>query len=124
MDVRLIALQDAGGNPQPAPQPAPGAAWVQFVPLILIAVIFWFLLIRPQKKKESTRQDMISRLKKNDRVYTSGGIFGTVVGFKDNDVVLRVDDDTNTRLRIMRQSILGLEGQTDGEPAPSEMNKS
>ena len=112
MDFRLLALQAAAPAADAQAQ-QPGLFWVQVFPLVLIFGVFWFMVIRPQKKKEQTRQDMLTKLKKNDRVCTSGGIYGTIVGVKDNEVILRVDDDTNTRIRVMRQSILGPEGKTD-----------
>ncbi len=54
----------------------------------LTVVIFYFFLMRPQRKKEKERTDMISALKKGDRVLTVGGIYGIVDSFKDNDVVI------------------------------------
>jgi preprotein translocase subunit YajC len=61
--------------------------------IALIFVIFYFLLIRPQQKKQKQHQNMLESVKKGDKVVTSGGIYGTVVGVKDNVVVLRIADD-------------------------------
>lgn len=61
--------------------------------IALIFVIFYFLLIRPQQKKQKQHQNMLGSIKKGDRVVTSGGVYGTVVGVKDNVVVLRIADD-------------------------------
>ena len=61
--------------------------------IALIFVIFYFLLIRPQQKKQKQHQNMLGTLKKGDRVVTSGGVYGTVVGVKDNIVVLRIAED-------------------------------
>jgi preprotein translocase subunit YajC len=88
-----------------APKKAPQAdGWTMFVPLVAVAVLFYFMLIRPQKREQNNRQSMLRALKKNDRVVTIGGIIGTVVNISDGDeITLRVDD--NTRLRFMRSAI-------------------
>ena len=66
---------------------------VQFMPIILMFVIFYFLLIRPQKKAQDEHRKMIAALKKNDEVVTSGGIHGTIVNVKEHAVTLKVDDN-------------------------------
>jgi preprotein translocase subunit YajC len=72
---------------------------VNFLPVILIFGVFYFLLIRPQKKTQDEHRKMISALKKNDEVITSGGIHGTIVNVKDNTVTLRVDDSTKIEVQ-------------------------
>jgi preprotein translocase subunit YajC len=62
-------------------------------PIVLIFVIFYFLLIRPQQKKQKDHQKMLESIKKGDRVVTSGGVYGTVIGVKDNVVVLKIAED-------------------------------
>ncbi len=76
---------------------------INFFPLILIFAIFYFLLIRPQKKQEKERRKMLSGLNKNDEVVTTGGIHGTVVNVKDKTVTLRIDD--NVKIEIDRSGI-------------------
>ncbi len=72
------------------------------LPLLLVIlatfVIFYFILIRPQQKKQKELQKMIEALKKGDRVLTTGGIFGTVVGVKDNILVLKIDEETKIEM--------------------------
>ncbi len=63
---------------------------VQLLPMILIFVVFYFMLIRPQKKKDKAVKDMLNALKVSDRVCTIGGIYGTVTGLKDDTVTLAV----------------------------------
>jgi len=63
-----------------------GTFIIQFVPLILIFVIFWFLLIRPQQKRMKDHRDMIAALKKGDRVVTGGGLLGRVTKVNDEEV--------------------------------------
>lgn len=75
-----------------------------FLPLILMFGVFYFLLIRPQQKKEKDRKNMIQNLKKGDRVVTSGGILGTVVGVKDSIVVLKVGDE-DTKIEFLKSAI-------------------
>ena len=74
-----------------------------FVPLILIFVVFYFLLIRPQKKQEKERLKMLNAVAKNDDVVTTGGIHGTVVNLKDKTVIIRVDD--NVKIEVERNCI-------------------
>lgn len=89
------------------PSAAAGAAapspLVSFMPLILMLVIFYFLLIRPQQKRQKEHAKMIANLKKNDEVITNGGIYGTIVGVKDDTFVLRVDE--NVKIEIQKGSI-------------------
>ena len=76
---------------------------VNLFPIIAIFVIFYFLLIRPQKEKEKQHQKMISLLDKNDDVVTSSGIHGTIVNVKDKTVILRIDD--NVKIEIEKNFI-------------------
>lgn len=71
---------------------------LNFFPLILIFIVFYLLLIRPQKAKERERQSMLSKLAKNDEVVTTGGIHGIVVNVKDKTLTLRVDDNVKIEL--------------------------
>ena len=63
-----------------------------FIPLLLILVIMYFLMIRPQNKKQKETQKMIDALKKGDKVVTIGGIHGTVASTKENTIIVKVDD--------------------------------
>jgi preprotein translocase subunit YajC len=86
-----------------------GAASPFSFPIILLIIVFWFylLMIRPQQKQEQKRKEMIAALKKNDKVLTSGGIYGTVVSV-DNDsdrVMVRVDDDKGVRMAFSKTAI-------------------
>ncbi len=83
-----------------------GSMLVNFIPLILVFVIFYLLLIRPQQKKAKEHGDMLSKLKKNDEVMTSGGIYGKVVSLSDDVITLEVAP--NVRIRVQRAQIGGL----------------
>lgn len=76
---------------------------INLFPLIIIFIIFYFLLIRPQKTKEKEHQKMLNQLNKNDEVVTSSGIHGTIVNVKDKTVILRIDD--NVKMEIEKNSI-------------------
>ena len=71
----------------------------QFLPLILIFIIFYFFLIRPQQKKAKEHKNMVSAIKRGDKIVTSGGIFATVERVMDNDKVeVSVSDNVNIEL--------------------------
>ena len=70
-----------------------------FLPLILIFVVFWVLLIRPQQKKMKLHRDMINNLKKGDKIVTSGGIIGTIIKINDNkDITVEISDNVNVQV--------------------------
>ena len=73
------------------------------VPFIFIYVIFYFLIIKPQRKKEKEHQKMLSNLTKNDEIVSSGGIHATVVNVKEKTVIVRVDD--NVKVELEKTSI-------------------
>ncbi len=75
---------------------------VIMVPMI---VLFYFLLIRPQRKQEAQRRGMIDSLKKNDRILTNGGLYGTVTNVMDDEISLRVDDNRDVKVRVARNAI-------------------
>lgn len=75
-----------------------------FLPLILMVVVFYFLLIRPQQKKQKTWQEMLGKLKAGDKVTTTGGIKGVILSVKDDALTLRVAPD-NIRLEVVKGSI-------------------
>ncbi len=98
-------------------RPPAGAAespfWVQLVPFVAIFVIFYFLLIRPQAKRQREQAQMLANLKKGDRVLTQGGIYGVIVGVKDDMVVLKIAE--NTKVEVARSAISALKGSEDGQ---------
>lgn len=77
------------------------------LPIIAICVLFYFLLIRPQRREQSRRQTMLEAVKKNDRVLTAGGIYGVVTNIhrEADEVTIKVDEATNTKLRLTLSSI-------------------
>ena len=107
--------QQPGGTPQtPNDQnKKPSFGLMEFLPFILIIVVFWFLIMGGQRREKKKRAQMLQQLKKNDKVVTIGGIMGTVVEIRDNEVVLKVDESSNTRMRFSRNAIQGVVGQED-----------
>ncbi len=97
-----------------------GGALTQFLPFVLIFGIFYFLLIRPQQVQRRKLQEMLANLKTGDRVVTSGGIYGTITGFRDSTVQLQVA--SQVKIDVARSAITGLqqdeaEGATKREAA-------
>jgi preprotein translocase subunit YajC len=93
--------------PAPAGDGSGGNPFLTFLPFVLMIVVVWFLLIRPQRKRQKEQQAMINSLAKGDRVVTSSGMFGTVIGFgdKENVVVLKVGEDT--KIEFLKSAIAG-----------------
>lgn len=85
------------------PQSSAASPLFQFLPLVLIFVIFYFLLIRPQKQKEKEHQKMLAGIDKNDEVVTLGGIHGTIVNVKEKTLILRIDE--NVKMEIEKNSV-------------------
>ena len=82
-----------------------------FLPLVLIFVVFWFMLIRPQRKKDKQVKEMLNNLKAGDRICTIGGIYGTIVVIKDDTVTLSVGRD-NLTMVVARWGIRSVEEVT------------
>ncbi len=76
---------------------------MQLIPMVLIFGIFYFLIIRPEKKKQKDHQELLKNLKKNDKVITAGGIQGVVVSVDEATVVLRLDE--NCRVTFQKESV-------------------
>jgi preprotein translocase subunit YajC len=86
-----------------------------FIPLILMFVIFYFLLIRPQQKKTKEHRQMISDLKKGDRIVTSGGIHGRITGLDDQTLTVEIAD--KVRVKVARSNVGGrLSSSTQPQP--------
>ncbi len=109
----ILCVLATGGNALAASNAQAGAGIVQLVPLILIMVIFYFLLIRPQQKRLKEHKNMVASLKKGDRVITGGGIYGTITEVKDDYVRLEIAN--GVRVKVKADTIASLE-----VPAPAK----
>lgn len=92
-----------------------GGGFVSFIPLILIFVVFYFLLIRPQQKQAKQHQQFLNELKNGNKVITKGGIHGTITGLTDTIVTLEIAQDV--RVKISRSAVAGPESANVGAPA-------
>ncbi|MCW2246327.1 preprotein translocase subunit YajC [Azospirillum fermentarium] len=97
-----------------APAPGGGDMFMQFMPLILIFVVFYFLLIRPQQRKMKEHKAMLESVRRGDRVVTGGGIIGVVTKVGSDDE-LQVEIAENVRVRCLRSTVNMV--LTKGEPA-------
>ncbi len=98
MDVRVL-LAVAQGQGQ--------SALTSLVPLVVMLGIFYFLLIAPMRKRQKQQEQMIADLKTGDRVVTAGGIYGTIVGIKDDRLTVRIADQV--KVEITKSSVTGLD---------------
>ena len=101
----LIALVFTGGCiPGQVPEGG-GGQWTPIIFLGLLFAIFYFLLIRPQRKRQREHQEMVEELKRGDRVITAGGIFGQIESISEESVVLKVE--SGATIRVARGSVAG-----------------
>ena len=84
----------------PASEPSP---FLQFVPLIFLFVVFYFLLIRPQQKKQKEHANMLNKLEKNDEIVTAGGVHATVISVGEKTAIIRIAD--NVRVEIEKSAV-------------------
>ena len=96
------AMSGGGG------EAAQGSPLMGIVPFILMFVIFYFLLIRPQQKKAKEHREMISNIKKGDRIVTSGGIYGRVTGMDESTLTVEISD--KVRVKVARGNVSALAG--------------
>ena len=97
MNAIALLLQQSGGG---------AAAFAQFLPIIAIGLVFYFLVIAPASKQRKKTAEMLSALKKGDRVLTSGGIYGTIQGVEPEAVYLKIAE--NVKVKVARSAISGI----------------
>jgi preprotein translocase subunit YajC len=100
LSMNLLAMASPGGGEGGA------SSMLSFLPLVLIFVVFWFMIIRPQKKQQAQRKTMIGALKRGDEVVTSGGLFATIKDVKSDRVVATIAD--GVKVEISKASINGV----------------
>ncbi len=120
----LLGIQSALAEAAPAAgeagvgEPSATAALIQMLlPMALIVVVFYFMLIRPQRRKDKKVKDMLANLKVGDRICTIGGIYGTITGIRDEDVILSVGTQ-NMPMVLARWAIRNVEAvsvENEGE---------
>ena len=101
-------------SPAYAAAGAGGGGWESFIPLILIFVVFYFLLIRPQQKKARIHREMLGSIRRGDKIVTGGGIIGTVTKvYDDNEIAVEITD--GVKVRVQRGLVANVLSRT--EPA-------
>ena len=93
---------DISGEQLPPPK-AP--TWMTYAPIVLLMIVMYMLLFRGPRKKQQQHQTMVQSLKPNDRVRTIGGIFGTVISVKEDEIILKIDESNNTKIKVLPQAI-------------------
>lgn len=104
--LMLFAPPAAGQTPNPI---------VQIVPLVLIFIVFYFFMIRPQQKKQKDREKLLDNIKRGDRVVTIGGIHGTVAGIESDKKTVLVQVADNVKIKFERTAIANIEKQETGD---------
>lgn len=106
--IELLA-QAAGPTTAPSTQPTPGPLFQFFqspmMPLLLGIAVLYIFMFRNKGNEKKQREQMLANLKRGDRVQTIGGILGTVVEARESDVLLKVDESSNTKMRFARSAI-------------------
>ena len=111
-----IAYAMGGGGTEGA------AGFSGFIPIILMFVIFYFLLIRPQQKRNKEHKEMITNLKKGDRIITNGGIYGRITGMDESTLTVEIAD--KVRVKVARGNIAGLAQSAPQQAPPAKKEKS
>ena len=93
-----------------APTGGDGAAgsFSTFIPLILMLAIFYFILLRPQQQRAKKVKEMLTNLKKDDMVVTTGGIHGKITGLTDTIVTLEISQNPSVKIKLSRSQISGM----------------
>ena len=107
MNSFVLSLLMAAPQGAEGAQGGPMGGLMTFLPFIAIIAIFYFLIIRPQNKKQKETQKMLAALKKGDRVITIGGIHGTIQSVKEKTVIVKVDD--TTKIEFSRSAVSSIE---------------
>ena len=102
MNETLLAIILAMGAPPAQPGQAAPPVYMQLAPFILMIVVFYFLLIRPQQKKAKQHAELLKQIKPGDKVLTSGGVMATIVTVKEKTVTIR---SAESKLEILKSSI-------------------
>jgi len=97
--------QDSAAKTDSPKDEPKGSPWDLLVPMLLMFVVVYFFMFRGPKKKQQQHKQMLDNLKKGDRIRTIGGILANVVEVRENEVVIKIDETNNTKMRITRGAI-------------------
>jgi preprotein translocase subunit YajC len=98
--IHFVTAFANGGSP---------SALLQFVPIVLIFAIFYFVLLAPMRRRQKALQQTIENLKRGDRIVTTGGLYGEVVGIESKDLMIKIAD--NVKVRVAKSAVAGLESE-------------
>jgi preprotein translocase subunit YajC len=101
----VTSVPNTPASTDTAKQPQPGMGWSGYAMLIAMFVLLYFMMIRGPRKKQQQQKQMIQSLKKNDRVQTIGGMLGTILDVKDDEVLVKVDENNNTKIWFVTGAI-------------------
>lgn len=104
--LSILSAAAAGGQPP---------AWLQFLPLVLMGIVMWFLFLRPQMQQQKSHKAKLESIKKNDMVVTAGGLLAKVVKVEDDYLDLEIAP--NTRVRAVKATISDVVSPNAGKPA-------
>jgi preprotein translocase subunit YajC len=114
----LLAVGQSDGG---APQGPAGGFIGGLLPMIIIFAVFYFLIIRPQSKRQREHRQMLDQLKKGDRVVTNGGLIGSVWALDDKIVTLEIAD--KVKVKVLRAQVAGTIRDAEGGPAPEQQKE-
>jgi preprotein translocase subunit YajC len=100
--LTIIAQEGGGGGSGGG---ASGCGPESLILFAMFGAVFYFMVLRPQSKDKKKRTDMLAALKKNDRIVTIGGVTGTVMSVKEDEVTVKVDESNNTKITFVRSAI-------------------
>lgn len=115
-----ITIQDTEATPDAPASIESG--WTSIVPMILIFVVFYFLLIRPQEKKRRNQETLVSGVKKGEEIVTNSGIFGTVTKINDSDNTILVEFAKGVEVKMFKSSIMDIISRRDKGTMVPEKN--
>jgi preprotein translocase subunit YajC len=105
-DILQAAAPAAGGEPP---------AWIQFLPFVGMALVFWFFILRPQMRQQKSQRDKISSIKRGDQVVTGGGLVGKVI--KVDDHYAEIELAPNVKVKAVKSTIADVVGPGGTPPA-------
>ncbi len=109
--------QEPGKPQKTGEEPKGKPNYMPFVLMGAVVLFFYFMIMRPQKKREKARREMIGKLKTGDKVVTASGIIGEIMEISDSDAVLKIDPRKDVRMRVRRAAIAGAAGDAASEQA-------
>lgn len=104
----------------PAKKPGGGGGLMEILLVFVLPflAIFYLFFIRPQKKEQKKRQELLTAVEKGDRVRTIGGMHGKVIQVTDKDITLLVDENNNTKIKMLKRAVASIKGKTEDMDEP------